>query len=178
MELNGVGYPAIIVKNIDESIDFYQKLGATVLYSEPNRDDRESVQTLLSIGSDNYLMLIGPTDPILKLAEASIGGGSIQYLTLRISAAAMDQAFFDLASAGLQSSEEIRRGYERLVFLEDPNGVLLLLVAWTTEPPIELNRKRVLSLAAEFREKTGEPFIEDEHIKKAITELKNSSTDS
>ena len=178
MELNGVGYPAIIVKNIDESIDFYRKLGATVLYSERNRDDRESVQTLLSIGNDNYLMLIGPTDPNLKLAEATLGIGSVQYLTLRISAASMDQAFFELSSAGLQSSEEIRRGYERLVFLEDPNGVLLLLVAWTTEPPIELNRERVLTLAAQFREETGEPFIEDEHIKKAITEMKDPSTGS
>lgn len=178
MELNGVGYPAIIVKSIEESIDFYEKLGATVLYSEPNRDDQESAQILLSLGRNNYLMLIGPTDPNLKLAEASMGVGSIQYLTLQISAESMDQAFFDLSSAGLQGSEEIRRGYERLVFLEDPNGVLLLLTAWTTEPPAELHRERVIALAAQLREEESSPFIEDAHIKQAITKLMSSSTDS
>ena len=175
MELSGVGYPAIIVKNIEESLDFYGKLGATVLYSEPNRDDPESVQTLLHLGGDNYLMLIGPTDPNLKLAEASLGVGSMQYLTLRVSSAFMDQAFFDLSSAGLHGSEEIRRGYERLVFLEDPNGVLLLLVAWATEPPAGMDRARVLARAAQFREEASAPFVEDEHVRRAIAELEATS---
>ena len=63
MELSGVGYPAIIVKNVEESLEFYGKLGASLLYMEPNRDDPESVQALLDVGGDSYLMLIGPTDP-------------------------------------------------------------------------------------------------------------------
>ena len=175
MELSGVGYPAVIVKDIEESLDFYGKLGATVVYSEPNRDDPESVQALLYVGGESYLMLIGPTDPNLKLAEASLGVGSMQYLTLRVSGEFMDQAFFELSGAGLHGSEEIRRGYERLVFLEDPNGVLLLLVAWATEPPPGMDRARVLSRAAQFREEAGASFLEDEHVQRAIAELQATS---
>jgi len=171
MELSGIGYPAIIVKNMEESLDFYGKLGATTLYLEPNRDDPESVQALLHVGDENYLMLIGPTDPNLKLADASLGVGSMQYLTLRVSGAFMDQAFFSLSAAGLHGSEEIRRGYERLVFLEDPNGVLLLLVAWTTEPPAGISRAQVLARAAQLREEAGDPFIEDAHIRGAISQV-------
>jgi catechol 2,3-dioxygenase-like lactoylglutathione lyase family enzyme len=171
MELSGVGYPAIIVKNMEESLEFYGKLGGTTLYMEPNRDDPESVQALIHVGSDNYLMLIGPTDPNLKLADASLGVGSMQYLTLRVSGAFMDQAFFSLSSAGLHGSEEIRRGYERLVFLEDPNGVLLLLVAWTTEPPAGMDRARVLARAAQLRDEAREPFVEDVHVRQAIAQL-------
>lgn len=175
MELSGVGYPAVIVKNLQESIEFYAKLGAAVLYMEPNRDDPESTQALLHVGSDNYLMLIGPNDPNMKLAEATLGVGSMQYLTLRVSAEFMDQAFFTLSGAGLHGSEEIRRGYERLVFLEDPNGVLILLVAWATEPPAGVDRARVLSRAAQFRQEEGAPYVEDEHVRRAIAEIEATS---
>jgi len=175
MELSGIGYPAIIVKSIDESIEFYRKLGATVLYGEPNRDDPESVQFLLNVGGDNYLMLIGPRDPNLKLAEASLGVGSVQYITLNVSSQFMDQAFFELSNAGLHGSEDIRRCYERLVFLEDPNGVLLLLVAWTVELPPGLSRGRVLARAARFREESGDPFIEETHLRRAVAELEATS---
>ena len=175
MELSGVGYPAIIVKSIDESVDFYRKLGATVLYGEPNRDDPESVQVLLNLGADNFLLLIGPRDPGLKLADASLGAGSMQYITLNVTSQFMDQAFFELSNAGIQGSEEINRGYERLVFLEDPNGVLILLVAWAVEPPPGISRARILARAARFRDEAGEPFIEAPHISRAIAEIQATS---
>jgi catechol 2,3-dioxygenase-like lactoylglutathione lyase family enzyme len=175
MELGGVGYPAIIVKNMDESVEFYTKLGGRVLFVEPNRDDPESIQALVHIAGDNFLLLIGPRDPNLKLADASLGVGSMQYLTLRVSGAFMDQAFFALSTAGLRGSEEIRRGYERLVFLEDPNGVLLLLVAWTSEPPPGIDRARLLARAAQFRDEAGDAFVEDAHLQRAIAEIAATS---
>jgi len=175
MELSGIGYPAIIVKSVDESVDFYRKLGATVLYGEPNRDDPESVQLLLNLGADNHLMLIGPRDPNFKLAESSLGAGSMQYITLNVTTQFMDQAFFELSNAGIQGSEEIRRGYERLIFLEDPNGVLLLLVAWAVEPPAGISRARILARAAQFRDEAGEAFIEETHVRRAIAEIEATS---
>lgn len=175
MDLYGVGYPAIIVKSIDESVDFYRKLGATVLYGEPNRDDPESVQLLLNLGAENFLMLIGPRDPSFKLAEASLGAGSMQYITINVTTQFMDQAFFELSNAGIQGSEEIRRGYERLIFLEDPNGVLLLLVAWAVEPPPGISRARILTRAAQFREEAGETYIEEAHVSRAIAEIQATS---
>ncbi len=172
MHVSGLGYPAIIVKNMEESIGFYTKtFGMQHLYTEPNRDDAESSQALLHAGNDTYLLLVGPNDPNLKLAEASLGVGSMQYLSLRAPGDLMDRAFFELSSVGAQASEEIRRGYERLVFIEDPNGILVTLIAWTAEPPPGLSRPAVLARAAAIREAERVPFIEDSHLRQAIAEL-------
>ncbi len=171
-EVGGLGYPAIIVKNMEESLEFYRRaLGMELLYTEPNRDDAESTQALLHAGGESYLLLIGPTDPELKLAEASLGVGSMQYLALNVAGEVMDRAFFELSTAGAHGSEEIRRGYERLVFLEDPNGVLIVLVAWVTEPPAGMSRALVLARAGELRAALDAPFLEDSHIQQAIAEL-------
>ena len=107
MELRGLGYPAIICKNMQLSIEFYAKLGMRHLYTEPNRDDNESVQALLHAGGDSYVMLVGPSHEGVRIAEASLGVGSMQYLTLQVSAGFMDQAYFELSSAGVRGSEEI-----------------------------------------------------------------------
>ena len=172
MEISGLAYPAVIVRNIEQSIDFYRRaFDMTHLYTEQNRDDEESLQALLHAGENGYLLLIGPKDPQLKLADASLGVGSVQYLALRVSAEALDRAFFELSNAGVHASEEIRRGYERLVFLEDPNGVLIILTAWTTEPPPGMSRPQVLARASALRDAQDSPFIEDAHIRQAIAEL-------
>ena len=83
-----------------------------------------------------------------------------------ISARELDFAFL----SGVQASEEIRRGYERLVFLEDPSGVLITLTAWTREPPAGCDEAEILLRAAALREAAGAPFIEDEHLARAIAE--------
>ena len=172
MEVSGLGYPAIIVRNMEESVAFYQRaFGMQLLYLEPNRDDEESVQALLHAGNDTFVLLIGPVDPETKLAEASLGVGSMQYLSLAVSGEVIDRAFFELANSGVHGSEKIRRGYERLIFLEDPNGVLVLLTAWTTEPPAGMSRSAVLERAAKLREAQNAPFVEDHHIQAAIAQL-------
>ena len=171
MELRGLGYPAIICKDMQQSLEFYTKLGLRHLYSEPNRDDAESVQALLHAGGDAYLLLVGPTHQGVNIADASLGVGSMQYLTLQVSGAVMDQTYFVLSSAGVHGSEEIRRGYERLVFLEDPNGVLIALVAWASEPPPGVDRAEVLAKAGELKDAEGAAFVEDEHVQRAIAEL-------
>jgi catechol 2,3-dioxygenase-like lactoylglutathione lyase family enzyme len=175
MQTRGLGYPAIIVRNMEESLEFYRKLGLQMLYLEPNRDDRESVQALLHAGNNTFLMLVGPVDPNIKLADASLGVGAMQYLTFQVDGERMDRMFHEMSTAGLHGSEQIERGYERLVFMEDPNGTLILLTAWVTEPPPGMDRARVLSRAAAFREADGTPFIEDSHVRRAIAELQATS---
>ena len=172
VEIRGLGYPAIIVGDMDRSLEFYQRaFGMRLLYVEPNRDDEESVQALLHAGNDSYVLLVGPKDPNMKLAESSLGVSSMQYLALSVSGAVMDRAFYELANAGVSASEEIRRGYERLVFLEDPSGVLIILSAWATEPPAGMSRAEVLEQANRLREAQGSPFVEDAHVRQAIEEL-------
>ena len=170
MELLGIGYPAIICRDMAQSVEFYEKLGMTRLYAEPNRDDAESVQALLHAGGGSFLLLVGPTHEGVNIAEASPGVGAMQYLALRVSAAFMDEAYARLARAGLQASEEIRRGYERLVFLEDPNGVLVALVAWAAEPPAGAPPAAALARAVALRDAEGSPFVEAAHLRRAVAE--------
>lgn len=171
MRVSGIGYPAIICRNMEETVSFYERaLGMHLLFMEPNRDDPESVQALLDAGSGTRLLLVGPIDPKMKLAESQLGVGSMQYLSLRLSSAELDTAYHELARAGVQASEEIRRGYERLVFLEDPSGVLITLTAWTREPPEGSDEAQILRRAAALREAAGAPFVEDEHLAQAIAE--------
>ena len=47
----GINYPAIIVKDIEESIQFYEKLGLRPLYIEPNRDKIEESRVTLPLSS-------------------------------------------------------------------------------------------------------------------------------
>ncbi|MFA7248692.1 MAG: VOC family protein [Dehalococcoidia bacterium] len=168
----GIAYPAIFVKDMQESLNFYRRLGLQPLYVEPNRDDEESICAMLATGDGStFLQLVGPTHPDVDMAEASPGVGSLQYLSFHVSMEQMHEIYYWMASAGVKGSEEIARGYERLVFMEDPNGVMIVLIAWETEPPEGMSLPRVLARAAKIRDAAGVPFVEDEHIKQAIAEL-------
>lgn len=168
----GLDYPAIIVKNMQESLAFYERLGLAPLYTEPNRDDPESIIAMLAGGDgETFLQLVGPVNASVNIAQASPGIGSMQYLSLRISLAQIGELFHEMSSAGVQGSEEIVRGFERLVFLQDPNGVLITLTAWSTEPPPGIPRALVLQRAARLRERDGSTYVEDVHIRGAIAEL-------
>ena len=54
------------------------------------------------------------------------------------------------------------------MFLEDPNQILIALTAWTTEPPPGMSRAAVLARAGELKEAQSAPFLEDDHLRRAI----------
>lgn len=168
----GISYPAIIVKDMDESIAFYRRLGLQPLYKEPNRDDPESVTVMLATGdASTMLQLVGPTHGEVEIADGSPGVGSMQYLAFHVSQEQMDEMFSELSSAGVHGSEVIDRGYERLVFMEDPNGVLIVLIVWATEPPPGMSRPAVLARAGQIRDAAGDTYVEDAHVRQAIADL-------
>ncbi len=173
LQAHGLGYTAIIVRSLRDSIDFYQRLGLTTIYVEPNRDDPESFCALMYCGgNDSFIMLVGPAEGArVAIAEAQPGVGSMQYLSLNVSRETMTKMWDEMSRAGVAGSEEIVRGYERLVFLEDPNGVLITLTAWSTEPPAGMPRALVLARAAALREQDGSQYVEDSHIQQAIAAL-------
>ena len=109
----------------------------------------------------------------MTIAEATPGVGAMQYLAFHVSKAQMDGMFHELSNSGVHGSEEIVRGYERLVFLEDPNGVLVTLVAWAVEPPPGMPRAAVLARATEIRDAEGAPFVEESHLRAAIASFQN-----
>ena len=166
----GINYPAIIVTDIEESLQFYEKLGLRPLYIEPNRDDTESVVAMLYAGgNDTFVQLVGPRESnSVNIASASPGVGSMQYLSFNISLDQMNNMWDEMSRAGVQGSEQITRGYERIVFLEDPNGVLITLTAWGVEPPSSVPRALILQRAASIRETEGAAYIEDQHVRSAI----------
>lgn len=172
-QLRGLGYVAIIVRDLDESVRFYERLGLRLLYLEPNPDDPESTTAMLSCGTDDTLLrLVGPTHAgSVAIAEASPGVGSMQYLSLAVSLDEMTEMWHEMSRVGVHASEQIQRGYERLVFLEDPNGVLVTLTAWGVEPPEGMPRALVLRGAAQLRDAAGSTYIEDEHIARAIADI-------
>lgn len=172
LEVAGLNYPAIICRDLDETVTFYRRLGCEPLFVEPNRDDAESVTALLDVGGETFLMLVGPTNREVSIAEASPGVGSMQYLSLRLSAAAMDDIYTQLSAAGVRGSEVIERGFERLVFMEDPNGVLVTLTAWVEDPPPGVSRAQALRRAGELREAAGAPFVEASHLREALAALR------
>ena len=169
----GLGYAAIIVRDLQASLEFYRRLGLTLLYVEPNRDDAQSVTAMLAAGDgETFLQLVGPVDASVPVPDGSAGVGSLQYLSLRVSAEQMAQMFHELSNAGVQGSELIERGFERLVFVEDPNGVLIILTAWATEPPPGMARATVLRRAAALRARDGAQYVEDAHVREAIAALR------
>lgn len=177
LQAQGLNYPAIIVRDMEDSIRFYQRLGLQPLYVEPNRDDPDSIIALLSAGGgDSFVMLVGPQKPnSVRIADAQPGIGSMQYLSFHVTLDAMNSMWDEMSRSGVQGSEQIKRGYERLVFLEDPNGVLITLVAWGVEPPEGMPKGLVLQVAAMLRERAGAMFIEDEHVASAIKEIETAS---
>ena len=176
LQVLGVAYPAIIVKNMQESMEFYQRLGLLPLYMEPNRDDPESFCALMYCGgNDSFIMLVGPAEGArVAIAEAQPGVGSMQDLSLNVDRETMTKMWDEMSRAGVAGSEEIVRGYERLVFLEDPNGVLVTLVAWAVEPPPGMPRAAVLARATEIRDAEGAPFVEESHLRAAIASFQTA----
>lgn len=176
LQAQGLGYAAIIVRDMDESIRFYERLGLRPLYVEGNRDDPDSITAMLYCGgNDTFLQLVGPVKPgSVNIAQASPGVGSMQYLSFVVTLGQMRAMWHEMSNAGVQGSEEIQRGFERLVFLEDPNGVLITLTAWGVEPPDGMPRALVLQRAASLRDQQGAAFVEDAHIAQAIKDIERA----
>jgi hypothetical protein len=65
----------------------------------------------------------------------------------------------------------VDRGYERSLYFKDPNNVTVELLAWITEPPAGMSQAAVIKRAQSLREARGAAFIEDEDVRKAISEL-------
>ena len=95
----------------------------------------------------------------------------MQYLSFHVTNEQMDAMFHVMSEAGVQGSEVIERGYERLVFLQDPNGVLVLLIAWSVDPPAGVSRTTLLEAANSHREAAQALDLEATHLQQAAVEL-------
>jgi len=119
--VQGVHHIALISKNVEETIQFYQEfLGFPLVELVENRDYAGSSHFFFDIGNRNMLGFFDfPGHPHPPFEE-TIGG--VQHLAISISPAQFDAAKKKLDEAGLDYLGP-DRGVEESMYFRDPNGV-------------------------------------------------------
>ncbi|MFN8524920.1 MAG: VOC family protein [Chloroflexota bacterium] len=123
----GVHHVAMICQDVDETIQFYQDvLGFPLVEVMENRDYPGSTHFFLDIGHDNLLAFFD--FPGLGLGPAVETIGSLQHLAISIARDQFDAAKARLDARGI-SYLGPDRGAETSVYLKDPNGIQIELIA-------------------------------------------------
>ena len=119
--VQGVHHIALISKNVEETIQFYQEfLGFPLVELVENRDYAGSSHFFFDIGNRNMLGFFDfPGHPHPPFEE-TIGG--VQHLAISISPAQFDAAKKKLDEAGVDYLGP-DRGVEESMYFRDPNGV-------------------------------------------------------
>ena len=119
--VQGVHHIALISKNVEETIQFYQEfLGFPLVELVENRDYAGSSHFFFDIGNRNMLGFFdfpGHEHPAFR---ETIGG--VQHLAISISPAQFDAAKKKLDEAGVDYLGP-DRGVEESMYFRDPNGV-------------------------------------------------------
>jgi glyoxylase I family protein len=126
----GVHHVALICRDVEETIRFYQELlGFPLVELVENRDYRGSTHFFFDIGNGNLLGFFDfPGHDHPPFAE-TVGG--VQHLALSMEPDAHTAARSALDAAGIEYVGP-DRGVEESLYLKDPNGV-----------PVELYRERL-----------------------------------
>ena len=119
--VQGVHHIALISKNVEETIQFYQEfLGFPLVELVENRDYAGSSHFFFDIGNRNMLGFFDfPGHPHPPFEE-TIGG--VQHLAISISPAQFAAAKKKLDDAGVEYLGP-DRGVEESMYFRDPNGV-------------------------------------------------------
>jgi glyoxylase I family protein len=123
---NGVHHLALICKDVEETIAFYQDvLGFPLVDVMENRDYAGSTHFFIDIGHDNLLAFFD--FPGLELGQAVEAIGSVQHLAISVSAERFEELKGRLDQAGIEYIGP-DRGLVDSVYFRDPNGVQLELL--------------------------------------------------
>ena len=119
--VQGVHPLAVICKNVEETIQFYQEfLGFPLVELVENRDYAGSSHFFFDIGNRNMLGFFDFPGHQHPPFEETIGG--VQHLAISISPAQFDAAKNKLDEAGVDYLGP-DRGVEESMYFRDPNGV-------------------------------------------------------
>jgi glyoxylase I family protein len=119
--VQGVHHIALISKNVEETIQFYQEfLGFPLVELVENRDYAGSSHFFFDIGNRNMLGFFDFPGHQHPPFEETIGG--VQHLAISISPAQFDAAKKKLDEAGVDYLGP-DRGVEDSMYFRDPNGV-------------------------------------------------------
>jgi glyoxylase I family protein len=119
--VQGVHHIALISRNVEETIQFYQEfLGFPLVELVENRDYAGSSHFFFDIGNRNMLGFFDFPGHEHPAFEETIGG--VQHLAISISPAQFDAAKKKLDDAGVDYLGPDRGVYDSMYF-RDPNGV-------------------------------------------------------
>ena len=123
--VQGVHHIALISKNVEETIQFYQEfLGFPLVELVENRDYAGSSHFFFDIGNHNLLGFFDFPGHEHPAFQETIGG--VQHLAISISPGQYDAAKQKLDAAGVDYLGP-DRGVEESMYFRDPNGVNLEL---------------------------------------------------
>lgn len=167
----GINHPALIAANIDETVRFYTEvLGMRLVLRQPNLDDPSSTHLFFDAGDGNFIAFFGPSQPTAAPGRAPVGIGSMQHLALNL-AVPIEDAMATLRAHGVPFSGPIDRGYERSLYLRDPNDTVVELLSWIIPLPEGADEAEVIARAQRIREAQRAHHIQNEHIVQALAEL-------
>jgi len=172
IKTKGINHPALFGRNLEETIQFYTEvLGMQLVLRQPNLDEPRLTHLFFSVGNGAFIAFFIPNDDSeLKLNEGSEGIGSMQHLAFNLDMP-VEEAMEILKRYKIEFKGPVDRGYERSLYLHDPNGIKLELMTWKTPLPAGADEAEVIARAQIIREKEKAYNIEDKHVRQAMTDL-------
>ena len=148
-----------------------------IVLRQPNLDDASMEHLFFHVGNDNFIAYFLTKDDRagVRYAPAKPGIGGMNHLAIDVDEASFEEALTRLRAEGIDVRGPTDRGYERSIYLKDPNGVRIELLTWLTPPPTDLTQADIIRRAQALRQARGAEFVEDQDVRQAIAELRASS---
>ena len=172
IKTGGVNHPALIARNIDETIKFYTEvLGMDLVLRQPNLDEPRMTHLFFSAGNGAFLAFFTPNEGSgLEFNQTIEGVASMLHVALNLEVT-IDEAMETLREHGIGFAGPIDRGYERSLYFKDPNGIVIELLTWITPLPEGADEAEVIARAQQLREADESYAIEDNHVRQAMADM-------
>lgn len=89
------------------------------------------------------------------MARGRLGIGPLQHLALELNAVSFRQAQRELQARSIACAGPVDRGFERVLYVRDLNGITLEFVHWLTPLPAGADQALVLKTAHRLWEDEG-----------------------
>ena len=172
IKTSGINHPALIARNLDETVRFYTEvLGMKLVLRQPNLDEPRMTHLFFSAGNGAFLAFFTPNEGSgLEFPQTTEGIASMLHVALNLGVP-IEEAMETLRQHGVHFSGPVDRGYERSLYFKDPNGIVVELLTWITPLPQGADEAAVITAAQRIREDEGAYAIEDDHVRRAFAEL-------
>jgi catechol 2,3-dioxygenase-like lactoylglutathione lyase family enzyme len=169
IKTRGINHPALFGLSYEKTIDFYTRvLGMRLVLEQPNLDDPTSVHLFFETGPGQFIAYFTPLPG--KDMPGRVQTGALNHVALNLDGD-LEDAMKLLDAEGIGYNGPIDRGYERSIYLRDPNGVVVELMTWVTPVPQGVDEGDLILAAQKLRRDRDAYAIEDEDVQQAIAGL-------